>query len=124
MNNVLGWVWVIASILLNVGASVLLKLSSRVSLLEILGLSNLKATFFMVAALILYGGAFAAYFLALRWFALGSTYSVITAGTATIIWFISIIFLKEEITSAQIIGAMIAIVGIVLITTTAPSNIH
>jgi multidrug transporter EmrE-like cation transporter len=111
-----GIAFLVSSVTLNAGASILLKFAARSEVRGVLPLENPRLLLAVGLALLCYAGAFVSYYAALRHFNLSTAYITITGAAAVLICMASVAFLGEVLSGRNILGILLTLVGICLIT--------
>ncbi|HYE53145.1 MAG TPA: SMR family transporter [Azospirillaceae bacterium] len=93
----------VLSVLLNAGASLLLKSGA--------GAEDTRRLLLLAAALACYGLGFLSYFLCLRVFPVGVAYPVITGGAILVIVAAATLVLGEPMTASKALGAALVVAG-------------
>lgn len=114
----MGYLFLIIAVALNAAANVLLKIGvARIGALQEAGfLARYAMNWPLLSGLVLFAVNVVFYAAALARLNLSVAYPVMMAGGVTIVVAISIVFLRESLSSAQMVGLLLVVVGLVLLT--------
>jgi multidrug transporter EmrE-like cation transporter len=110
----LGYIWLIIAVVFNVGANVLLKYSSVNTSGS--GFFDQLQSMVFYAAIILAAVSFFMCGKALKTISLAISYPIYTAGSIIFIVIVSMLILNEKISAVNLLGIVVATLGIFLIT--------
>ena len=117
----MGALILLAGILANAAASLLVKKAVSTGPLPISEPWQLLANGSLVGGLACYGLAFALYAWALSRMPLGVVHPVMTAGAIAVVALVSALWLRESVSVTWVMGILLIVAGVVLVTV-APSR--
>lgn len=117
-----GWGWAALSVLANVCASTLLKMSARASLSDLIAFKDPVAAAIVAGALTAYAAAFIAYFLTLRQLPVSLAYVAITSGAVVSLAVVGAVLFREPMHPRQLAGFALALASLALIVSGAPRH--
>lgn len=114
----MGYLFLVIAMSLNAAANVLLKVGvGQIGALDQPGLvARLATNWPLLAGLALFAGNVVFYAAALARLNLSVAYPVMMAGGVLIVVTVSIVFLRENLTVAQMVGLLLLVAGLVLLT--------
>jgi multidrug transporter EmrE-like cation transporter len=115
-----GWGWAALSVLANVCASILLKMSARASVSDLIAFKDPAAAAILAGALAAYGAAFVAYFLTLQRLPVSLAYVTITSSAVVSLALVGAFVFREPIHARQLVGFALALAGLAFIVSGAP----
>lgn len=118
----MGYILLVTALTLNATANILLKMGAgRVNLKELRELSpveifgSLIHNYYLLAGLVLFALNVVFYFGALNKLNLSIAYPIMMAGGVLIITFVSVFFLRETLTTLQMVGIFLIAIGITFV---------
>jgi multidrug transporter EmrE-like cation transporter len=115
-----GWGWALLSVVCNVCASTLLKISARTPVADLIAFKDPAAAVTLAGSLAAYGAAFVAYFLTLRQLPVSLAYVAITSAAVVSLGLVGVLLFREPVHARQLAGFALALAGLAFIVSGTP----